>query len=202
MKSPDNKIHSPACERNREPILESLEGILNSTTGTLLEIGSGTGQHAVYFAPAFPKLQWQPSDLKDKIPNIELWRKESRISNINSAIELDISQHPWPIENIKTVFSSNILHIIAWPLVTDFFIGVEKVLCEKGLCIAYGPFNYRGKFTSRSNEQFDAWLKTQDPQSGIRNFEAVNALAGKHKLELKNDLEMPANNRLLVWQKQ
>ena len=201
MKNLDKKVHAPACERNRAPILESLQNLLNSATGTLLEIGSGTGQHAVYIAPAFPHLKWQTSDLKDKIANIELWRKESGIANINSAIELDISQHPWPIKNINTVFSSNTLHIVAWPLVIDFFTGVERVLCDKGLCIVYGPFNYQGKFTSNSNKQFDAWLKTQDPQSGIRDFEAVNEVACRQNLELKKDIEMPANNRLLVWQK-
>lgn len=201
MNNADNKVHAPACERNRVPILQSLKDLLHSTSGTLLEIGCGTGQHAVHFAPAFPQLTWQPTDLADKLTNIELWRKESGITNINPAIHLDIAQHPWPIENVQAVFTANTLHIIAWPLVIDFFKGVNQVLCQDGLCIVYGPFNYQDRFTSASNERFDAWLKGQNPNSGIRNFEAVNDLAEAHQLVLKKDIKMPANNRLLVWKK-
>ena len=203
----DNKIHSPACERNREPILSELKRILQSTSGTLLEIGSGTGQHAAYFAPSFPGINWQPSDLYENLDNIELWRKESglsnisNISNIKPAIELNIARTPWSISNIQTIFTANTLHIISWPLVEDFFTGVSQTLDKSGFCIVYGPFNYESKFTSTSNEQFDAWLKARDPESGIRDFKAVNNLATCHGLSFIEDIPMPANNRLLVWQK-
>ncbi|HEY9136488.1 MAG TPA: DUF938 domain-containing protein [Pseudomonadales bacterium] len=201
MSNLEDKIHAPSCERNRAPLLQSLKGLLDSTSGTLLEIGSGTGQHAVYFAPALPRLNWQPTDLADNLKNIECWRCESGITNISPAIKLDVAHHPWPINEAQAVFTANTLHIVAWPLVIDFFEGVSQVLCKDSLCIVYGPFNYQGDFTSASNKDFDAWLKARDANSGIRDFEAVNELAASKQLVLVQDVAMPANNRLLVWQK-
>ena len=197
----DNKLNSPACDRNREPILSELKRTLKSSSGILLEIGSGTGQHAGYFAPSFPEIIWQPSDLPENLNNIELWRREFNLSNIKPAIELNIAHTPWPITNIQTIFTANTLHIISWPLVESFFEGVSQTLDSGGLCLVYGPFNYKGKFTSTSNEQFDAWLKSRDPESGIRDFKAVNNLAICHGLTFVEDVPMPANNRMLIWQK-
>ena len=197
----DNKLNSPACDRNREPILSELKRTLKSSSGTLLEIGSGTGQHAAYFAPSFPEIIWQPSDLPENLKNIELWRREFNLSNIKPAIELNIAHTPWPITNIQTIFTANTLHIISWPLVESFFEGVNQTLDNGGLCLVYGPFNYEGKFTSTSNKQFDAWLKSRDPKSGIRDFDTVNNLATSHRLTFIEDISMPANNRLLIWQK-
>jgi len=197
----DNKLHSPACDRNREPILSELKRTLKYTSGTLLEIGSGTGQHATYFAPSFPEIIWQSSDLAENLKNIELWRREFNLSNIKPAIELNIAHTPWPFTNIQTIFTANTLHIISWPLVESFFEGVNQTLDNGGLCLVYGPFNYEGKFTSTSNKQFDAWLKSRDPESGIRDFKAVNNLAICHGLTFIEDVPMPANNRMLIWQK-
>jgi len=197
----DNKLNSPACDRNREPILSELKRTLKSSSGILLEIGSGTGQHAGYFAPSFPEIIWQPSDLPENLNNIELWRREFNLGNIKPAIELNIAHTPWPITNIQTIFTANTLHIISWPLVESFFEGVNQTLDNGGLCLVYGPFNYEGKFTSTSNEQFDAWLKSRDPESGIRDFKAVNNLAICHGLTFVEDVPMPANNRMLIWQK-
>ena len=197
----DNKIHAPACNRNREPILSELKRILQSSSGSLLEIGSGTGQHATYFAPSFPKISWQPSDLPENLDNIELWRKEATLSNIKPAIELNLAHTPWPIANTQTVFTANTLHIVSWPMVENFFKGSGHALNSNGLCIVYGPFNYDKQFTSASNEQFDGWLKARNPESGIRDIESVNSQASSNELTLIEDIEMPANNRLLVWQK-
>ncbi len=197
----DNKLNSPACDRNREPILSELKKTLKSSSGTLLEIGSGTGQHAAYFAPFFPEIIWQPSDLPENLKNIELWRREFNLGNIKPAIELNIAHTPWPLTNIQTIFTANTLHIISWSLVESFFEGVNQTLDNGGLCLVYGPFNYEGKFTSTSNEQFDAWLKSRDHDSGIRDFKAVNNLANCHGLTFIEDVPMPANNRILIWQK-
>ena len=166
----------------------------------MLEIGSGTGQHAVHFAAAMPWLAWQCSDRADNLPGIAAWRDEAALANTPPAIELDVDG-PWPKNGFDAVFTANSLHIMGWPQVEAFFAGVGKVLQEDGLLIVYGPFNYGGEFTSDSNRAFDQWLKDRDPASGIRDFEAVDALARAIGLALVEDNAMPANNRALVWQK-
>ena len=193
------KPFAPSCERNQGPILEVLQRHLG-TTRRVLEIGSGTGQHAVHFAAAMPWLAWQCSDRADNLPGIAAWRDEAALANTPPAIELDVDG-PWPGNRFDAVFTANSLHIMGWPQVEAFFAGVGKVLQEDGLLIVYGPFNYGGEFTSDSNRAFDQWLKDRDPASGIRDFEAVDALARAIGLALVEDNAMPANNRALVWQK-
>lgn len=194
------KPHAPACDRNRDPILAVLHRHLVGHR-RVLEIGSGTGQHAVHFAQALPWLQWQASDVADHLPGIRAWLDEARLPNTPDPLLLDVMRQPWPAVAADVVFTANTLHIMDWTAVQAFFRGVEQVLADapEGTLVVYGPFNYRGRYTSDSNREFDAWLKARDPQSGIRDFEAVDALAVAARLRLVADVAMPANNRCLVW---
>jgi cyclopropane fatty-acyl-phospholipid synthase-like methyltransferase len=167
----------------------------------VLEIGSGTGQHAVHFAAHLPHLIWQPSDLAENLPGIELWRAEAARSNLLPALALDVNQPQWPDTGADGVFSANTLHIVSWSEVRLFFAGVGRVLPPGGVLAVYGPFNYRGRHSSDSNARFDRMLRSQDPRSGIRDFEAVDALAAEQHLALQRDVPMPANNRTLVWRR-
>lgn len=195
-----NKLHSTACERNRDPILDILRGCLASSR-SLLEIGSGTGQHAVYFAAALPHLTWQTSDLPQNHPSIRAWMEEAGLANLRAPLALDVGAGPWPAQTFDAVFSANTCHIMAWEEVQAMFAGIGRVLGAGGMLCIYGPFNYDGAFTSDSNARFDAALRAQAPHMGIRDIEAVNQLAREQGLEAVSDHAMPANNRLLVWRK-
>jgi len=196
------KPHAPACDRNREPIL----GVLRRRFAGcrhVLEIGSGTGQHAVHFAAAMPWLSWQASDVADNLPGIRAWLDEADLPNTPPPLVLDVLQWPWPATAADAVFTANTLHIMGMDGVEAFFRGVGRVLAgaTDGMVVAYGPFNYGGTWTSDSNRDFDAWLKARDPRSGIRDFEVVDALARDAGLRLVDDVAMPANNRCLVWKR-
>ncbi len=194
------KPYSESCEQNRAPILEVLR-IELAGRSRLLEIGSGTGQHAVYLAPEFPHLDWQTSDVIESHEGINAWLRDSGPGNVRAPIALDVCKDTWPSAMYDAVFSANTAHIMSWPEVECLFAGVGGVLETGGVFCLYGPFNYNGQFTSDSNARFDEWLKTRDPLSGVRDFEALQKLAGKAGLVLKADYEMPANNRILVWSK-
>jgi cyclopropane fatty-acyl-phospholipid synthase-like methyltransferase len=194
-----DKPYAPACERNREPILAVLRECF-ADRRDVLEVGSGTGQHAVHFAAAMPWLSWQCSDRAEHLPGIRLWLDEAGLPNTPAPIELDVSG-AWARRRFDAVFSANTLHIMGWPEVQQFFEGVDAVLATDGVLAAYGPFNYGGEYTSDSNREFDAWLKARDTRSGIRDFEAVDALAREIGLTLMDDVAMPANNRTLVWRR-
>ena len=200
VKMHPQKPYSASCDQNREPILELIQPLLNDKK-TVLEIGSGTGQHAVYFAQKMPHLIWQTSDQLAYHEGIKLWLNEAGLDNTPQPIPLDVSNDQWPEIVVDVIFSANAVHIMSWKNVIDFLENAPKLLAPKGLLILYGPFNYAGKYTSESNKQFDGWLKQQNPQSAIRDFEAVNKLAEKQDLKLLNDYAMPANNRILCWQK-
>jgi len=191
------KQFSAACERNSAPILEVLRGALENCV-SLLEIGSGTGQHAVFFGAHLPHLVWQTSDLQGNHASILAWQESARLPNVRAPLILD-TDGDWPDQQFDAVFSANTCHIMAWGEVVAMFSGIAQILKVGGTLCIYGPFNYNGKFTSGSNEQFDASLRAQYPHMGIRDFEAINALAIAQHLELKADHQMPANNRLLVW---
>jgi SAM-dependent methyltransferase len=191
---------SDACERNKEPILTILRGTLGAV-GSILEIGSGTAQHAVYFAAHLPHLIWRTSDLPENIPAIQARLNLEGIANVLQPVILDVSRQPWPVEPVDAIFTANTLHIMSWQHAEDFFSGTGYVLKPGGKLCVYGPFKYNGDYTSPSNAQFDNWLKQRDPLSGVRDFEAVNTLAGREGLILNADHAMPANNRLLVWEK-
>jgi cyclopropane fatty-acyl-phospholipid synthase-like methyltransferase len=194
-----NKPFSQACENNKVAILAALADSF-SASKTVLEVGSGSGQHAVFFAPNMPWLSWQTSDILINHQGISQWLREYPAGNLLHPIKLDLN-HPWPIEKIDAIYTANTLHIISWPLVQAFFSGVSQHLNQQGKCCVYGPFNYQGQYTSESNAGFDIWLKERDSQSAIRDIEAIMALAQSVGLSLENDHAMPANNRLLVFQK-
>jgi SAM-dependent methyltransferase len=192
---------SQACENNKQPILTILQTEF-SNCKSILEIGSGTGQHAIFFAEKMPWLIWQPSDQKTYLMGIAHQREKSSLTNLLAPIELDVSIQPWPsLETIDGIFSANTCHIMSWAMVEDFIAGVGKTLISGGIFCLYGPFNYQGKFTSDSNAQFHASLKQRDALSGIRDYEAILRLAEINNLHAHADHAMPANNRLLVFQK-
>ena len=195
----DDKPYAPACDRNQAPILAVLREHFMDRKH-VLEIGSGTGQHAVYFAAAMPWLTWQCSDVADNLPGIRLWLDEAALPNTPAPIELDV-RGAWPRRRFDAAFSANTLHIMSWPEVELLFARLSTVLAEGATVAVYGPFNYGGAYTSDSNRDFDGWLKARDPASGIRDFEAVGALAHGIGLRLIADVAMPANNRTLIWRR-
>lgn len=195
----DPKPFSPACERNRDPILAVLRRHFDDCR-RVLEVGSGTGQHAVFFADAMPWLFWQCADLAPQLPGIRQWLDEAGLPNTPPPLALDVCG-PWPKGPYDAVFSANTLHIVGWPQVEAFFAGVGRVLGTAGILVVYGPFNEKGIHTSTSNRDFDASLKARDPRSGIRDAEAVQALAAQVGLQSVDDVAMPANNRCLVWRR-
>jgi cyclopropane fatty-acyl-phospholipid synthase-like methyltransferase len=194
------KPFSQACENNKQPILNILSRLFTAQT-QVLEIGSGTGQHAVHFAKNLPFITWQTSDLLINHEGINLWIDELPSPNIKRPIALDLTNVQSLTKNIDAIYSANTLHIISWPLVQNFFDMVEKNLILNGKLCIYGPFNYQGKFSSESNANFDLWLKERDSQSGIRDFESICQLAAQAGLSLCEDIAMPANNRILVFKK-
>lgn len=190
---------SAASERNKAPILEALAKVLPST-GTVLEIGSGTGQHVVHFARHLAGLEWQPSDRAEYIPDLRRRLLAEGSANIRDAIELDVLG-PWPEEIFDAVYSANTSHIMEWPAVREMFSGVSAHLADGGLFPLYGPFNVGGRFTAPSNEAFDARLKQENPEMGLRDIEALESLAAEHNLKLTERHAMPANNLILVFEK-
>lgn len=191
---------SPSVARNRDHILKILEQYVEKA-GRLLEIGSGTGEHAIYLAKNLPKLQWVTSDIKPNHPNIKAWLKEAKLPNVHGPEVLKIGKDDFPRGKFDFVFTANTLHIMSWKEDKSFFKLLGKRLREGSKVFIYGPFNYEGKFTSPSNEEFDGWLKERDPKSGIRNFEDVIQNMNKFGFEIVCDHEMPANNRLLVFER-
>ncbi|WP_136418532.1 DUF938 domain-containing protein [Herbaspirillum sp. ST 5-3] len=195
------KQFSAACERNSQPILAVLSELLPHPA-RVLEIGSGTGQHAVYFGAHLPHVTWQTSDLPQNHASIHAWMNEAGLPNVLPPLTLDTSSADhWPQEQYDAVFTANTCHIMAWEEVCAMFAGIARVLRPGGLACVYGPFNYGGQFTSESNAVFDASLKAQAEHMGIRDFEEVDRMATGHGLALKRDYEMPAHNRLIVWRR-
>lgn len=194
------KPYSQACENNKTAILEVISQYFDACSH-ILEIGSGTGQHAVFFAGEMPQLKWQTSDLKENHSGIISWLSEAGLENVRYPIELDVSLPEWPVEGFDGVFSANTSHIMNWSEVEAMLQGVGYHLADGGIFCLYGPFNYHGKYTSESNALFDQHLKQRAAHMGVRNFEAIDSLAREQGLMLLADCEMPANNRTLVWQK-
>jgi len=194
-----------ACERNKEPILSILTEAL-ADSSRVLEIGSGTGQHAVHFARHLGHVAWHPSELPGGLPALRARLEAEAPANVRAPLSLDVTEKPWPAAvaggEFDAVFTANTLHIMSWTSVESFFDGLDVALRGGGVLCVYGPFRYGREFTTPSNERFDQVLKTRDPLSGIRDFEAVNALARGQGMELLADHAMPANNQLLVWRRQ
>jgi len=194
------KQFSPACERNKEPILAVLRMVL-AEPGLVLEIGSGSGQHAVHFAHGLPHMEWQPTDIADNLVSIESWRAESGLSNVLNPLLLDLLANSWPVANAKAIVCINTIHIVSWLAVQRLFTGVARTLDPGGIFFVYGPYRYRDRPLEPSNVEFDRWLKARDPASGVRTFEDVNQLAEQQGLTLVEDRPMPANNRSIWWKK-
>jgi SAM-dependent methyltransferase len=190
---------SEACGRNKGPILERLRGHFAGLR-RVLEIGSGTGQHAAHFAPALAHLEWQCSEREDGIDILRAGLQAAPAPNLPPPCVLDVLG-PWPDGDRDGIFSANTLHIMGWDGVRALFDGIGRVLAPGGIVAIYGPFNYGGTWTSDSNRDFDAFLRRRDPASGLRDAEAVHALARAVGLEAIADHAMPANNRLLVWRR-
>ena len=194
------KPHAPASERNRQPILE----IINIEFGdceSVLEIGSGTGQHAVYFAEAMPRLTWQTSDLAENHQGIRSCIADSGLQNIGDPILLDVEHADGVDGEYDGVFSANTAHIMGIKAVSCMFNVVGRLLSPAGVFCLYGPFNQDGEFTSESNERFDQSLRSQDPQMGIRDLEELDCFAGKTAMQRERLYAMPANNLIAVWRK-
>lgn len=195
----DGLPFSQAAENNREPIGSEL-GRLLAGAASVLEIGAGTGQHAVAFAQRFPALRWQPTEHPDALASLRPRCEAAALPNLAQPLALDITRQPWTVAAAGALYTANTLHIVSEGTVEAFFAGAAQWAPPACRILVYGPFNYDGAFTSESNRQFDAWLRARDPASGIRDFEWVNALAQAAGFSLLEDIAMPANNRLLCWQ--
>jgi cyclopropane fatty-acyl-phospholipid synthase-like methyltransferase len=189
---------SEACERNKGPILEVLRNAF-ADRAHVLEIGSGTGQHAVHFAAHLPHLVWHPTEQLKYMPDLEARIKQQGSANLRAPAVLDVKQAVWPLRQADAVFSANTLHIMSWAEVLDLFGGLSKILSSGGVLCIYGPFRYDGRYTSDSNRNFDHMLQERDPLSGLRDIQAVTALASQYGIHLKIDPDLPANNRLLEF---
>lgn len=201
MTPAEQRPYSEACERNREPILAVLRGAFAGAT-RVLEIGSGTGQHAVAFARALPHLVWQPSDVPAHLPGIRAWIAAAPSPNLLPPLALDVNAEPWPKGEFDAAYSANTAHIMAWPEVERMFARVDAALAGGGCFCLYGPFNDDGRFTSPSNERFDASLRARDRRMGLRDAQAVDAIARRHGFGPMTSHPLPANNRLLEWRRE
>ncbi|HET6552577.1 MAG TPA: DUF938 domain-containing protein [Dyella sp.] len=193
------KPSAPSCERNRDVILDVLRTCF-ADRRRVLEIGSGTGQHAVHFAAAMPWLTWQCSDRAEGLPGIRMWLDEAALPNTPAPVELDVAGR-WPSHDFDAVFSANTLHIMSWDEVELLFDHLASVTTEDAVLAIYGPFNYQGRYTSESNAAFDDWLQARGKHMRIRDAEAVDALAEVAGFDLIDDIAMPANNRTRIWQR-
>jgi cyclopropane fatty-acyl-phospholipid synthase-like methyltransferase len=192
---------SAACERNKDPILEVLR-IRFAHRTQVLEIGSGTGQHAVYFAGALAHLTWHPTEQLSYLADLAERVKLEGPHNLRPPTLLDVRQAVWPLRSVDAVFTANTLHIMSWPEVMALYRGLGGVLAPGGVFCVYGPFRYDGRYTSDSNREFDRILQERDPNSGLRDIREVTTLAEEYGLRLDADHDLPANNRLLIFTKE
>lgn len=197
--APD-KPFSQACENNKRPILESIRNTFTSP-GTILEIGTGTGQHAVHFAAALPHVVWQPSDRPGATDHCRGWIKDAALANVRPPLELNVASEKWPLDRIDGAYSANTAHIMAWEEVEAMFAGLAKRMNTGMPFCLYGPFRFGGKHTSDSNRQFHQHLRAQAPHMGIRDMDDLLKVAERVGFRLESDQQLPANNRLLVWRK-
>ena len=195
-----NKPSAPSCEQNQQVILDQLKKLFTQA-GDVLEIGSGTGQHVVYFAENLPHLNWQPSDLEAEHVGMKMWFDEVNHNRIYAPLILDVDMPEWLVDKKDYIFTANTTHIISSNQAEKMFTHVGAILKVGGLFAKYGPFNYNGQYTSDSNANFDIWLKQCNPESCIKDFEVVQKLALNNGMSLFKDITMPENNKILVWQK-
>lgn len=194
------KPYAESAEQNKDVILAVLREEFQSCA-SVLEIGSGTGQHAVYFARHLPHLLWQTSELAEHLAGIRLWLQDAGLANIKAPLALDVNDAMWPVEEVDAIFSANTAHIMSAASALQMLSGAARVLKPAGCFCLYGPFRYDGQHTSDSNVRFDAWLKARDLHSGVRDVTELRRHAHSVGLKLVRDHAMPANNRILVWEK-
>ena len=199
--APNAGLHAAATERNRAPIAEVLRGVLPAT-GLVLEIASGTGQHVAFFAPAFPKLQWQPSDASaEHLDSIRAWSAASGADNIAPAVALDVEREPWPVTRADAILNINMIHIAPWSAAEALFRGAARLLPPSGPLYLYGPFKRGGQHTAESNQRFDDRLRGEDPRWGVRDLDDVAALATSVGFAPPDVVDMPANNLSLIFRR-
>lgn len=202
--NPADKRHAPAVLRNREPIREILARVMPET-GTVLEIGAGSGEHAVYFAGAFPKMSWHPTDADPTcVASVDAWAAEANLANLRPAVRLDVTASPWPDavpDPVDIVFSANVIHIAPWEVAEGLIAGAGRIVKPSGALVLYGPFKIDGEHTAPSNAAFDTSLKQMDGRFGVRDLGNVTAEAKKHGFCLAERHTMPANNFSLIFRK-
>lgn len=197
----NGKLTWPAPERNKQPILEVL-GRFMPAAGTLLEVASGTGQHAVHFAARFPSVLYQPSDVEEaNLASIEAWRREAGLPNLLAPLRLDVLDDAWPLGEVRLVYCANMVHIAPWECAVGLFRGAARHLAPGGVLLIYGPFKLDGQHTAPSNQAFDEDLRRRDPRFGVRDLEALVTLGAEHGLSLEERVAMPANNQSLVFRR-
>ena len=193
------KQHAPATGRNREPIREVLAREL-PPTGTVLEIASGSGEHAIYFAPAFPGVTWQPSDPSEAArASIAAWRTEAALPNLSAPIALDVTAAAWPVAHADAIVCINMVHISPWEATLGLFAGAQRLLAAGAMLFLYGPYRFAGNFTAASNAEFDRSLRERDSRWGVRDVDDLVAVAQIHRFALRDTVAMPANNHSLVF---
>lgn len=199
--SPNDKRHSEACERNKEPILEVLKDIFPEQ-GIVLEIASGTGQHAVHFASNLPNIIWQPSDIDPELrKSVQAWHAEFKLQNLNTPVHLDVTSENWPIDVADAMMCANMIHIAPWEACIGLLEGAGRILPEGGILCMYGPYKVGGKHTAPSNEAFDQSLRARDASWGIRNLDDVALEARRRGLHLIKTVKMPSNNFCVIYKK-
>lgn len=190
-----------APERNKGPILDVLREVL-PRSGTVLEIASGSGQHALHFARELPGITWQPSDCDaDNLRSIAAWQSECGLPNLLAPVELDVTREPWPVTHAAALYCANMIHIAPWPAAVALFTGAARLLAAEAPFVLYGPFSFDGVHTAESNRAFDASLRERDPRFGVRDVNELLALAAPLGLALTARVAMPAQNYTLVWRK-
>lgn len=193
------KQHWPAPERNKDPILEVLRRVLPAS-GTVLEIASGSGQHAAYFAAQLPALTWQPSDLDEaNLVSTRAWVTEAALPNLRAPLALDVCSPDWGVGTVDAIFNANMIHIAPWECCEGLIAGAGRHLSTHSVLVLYGPFRIGGEHTSESNAEFDASLRSRDPRWAVRDLEAVSELAARVNLKLHERIAMPANNQTLIF---
>ena len=200
--APAAKLSAPAALRNRGPILAVLRRVL-PPEGLVLEVASGSGEHAAYFAAALPELAWQPSEVEPELlGSIAAHAADSGAPNLRWPIHLDVTAQPWPVGHADALFCANLIHIAPWAVCAGLLRGAGAVLAAGGVCVLYGPYRVGGHHTADSNAAFDRALRAEDARWGVRDLEAVVALAESHGLDLAQTVEMPANNLCVVLRRQ
>lgn len=195
------KPFAPACERNQQVIAEVLAMVVEDRALTVMEMGSGTGQHAVYFAEKMPHLTWCPTDLANNHNGIRQWLADAALPNIAQPVRYEVGKDDWPELDADLVFTANTLHIMSVDLVQHWIRDLGQHLKTGAMVMIYGPFKYQGRYTAESNATFDQWLKAEDHRRGIRDFEQLDEWMIQQGLKLVVDISMPANNQILLYER-